>query len=756
MAQSLRQTIIYLFSLNELVSLCYDLGIDHERLPHDTKDKLVVGLIRTCQRTNRLPELQKELQLKRPGLPWEPLFTNLPKEEDPNDTDPVFPLRHLPPFNPNFTGRSDLLQWLANDQTSNDGNHMVSMRAICGLGGVGKSQLALAYAYNHLEAYDLVYWLSVEPESTVGSELATLGRALGLPVDDIADQQKIIQQVKAWLAGTSRRWLLLFDNADSIEPRALRPYLPGSGPGRVIIASRNCNWAGVVGREQVRSIDVFTSAEAVDFVQGRLPDEDPVAIAALAEELGYLPLALEHAVAFMETRASSAAAYRRLYQEKRQALWARAEPPDAYHATITTTWEMGFQHARQTPGASELLNLCCCLAPDSIPLTLIQQIREIELPHPQVAEPLLALLADELAFGDALLALSRYALLTHERDTICLHRLVQQVALDRMGAERRNAWVETAVALLAATWSFDQHDMSSWPACAALLPQMSAVAIVATQAGLESEQVAQINSDTGFYLNAFGEPTIARAYYERGLAIREAILSPDHLDTARSLNNLGALLKTMGELADARIYMERALAIREAVLGPDHPDTAITIDNLGTLLFSVGDLAAARPHFERALAIREAELGEDHPDTARSLNNLAFLLDSLGDFAGAKPHYERSLAINESKLGPDHPLTATSLNNLGYILRAMGDLAGARHRYERALAIRETVLGANHPDTASSLHNFAWLHHDEGAYQIAHDLLQRALAIREAKLGANHPKTVSSRESLAIIAQKLP
>lgn len=249
------------------------------------------------------------------------------------------------------------------------------MQTLSGLGGVGKSQLALAYAHAHKTAYDLVWWLPAEPEAALGAAMTALGRALGLPVDAIQDQQQIVQAVCTWLAGTAQRWLLIFDNADTIEPRQLRAYLPGGGRGHVLITSRSPHWQGVVGADRVLAVDLFTKDEAVAFLAERLrgaggrfaSGQEKAEAEAPAELLGRLPLALEHAAAYMETCRCSIAAYARLFSERRRALWARAQPPDAYHATITNTWEIAFRDARHTPGAADLLNLCCCLAPDNIP-----------------------------------------------------------------------------------------------------------------------------------------------------------------------------------------------------------------------------------------------------------------------------------------------------------------------------------------------------------------------------------------------------
>jgi tetratricopeptide (TPR) repeat protein len=656
---------------------------------------------------------------------------------------PTFPLDNLPAPNPHFVGRADHLQTITN-HFSPSPPLLVSRSplAITGLGGVGKSQLTLQFAHRERANYDLIWRLRVD--EALAEDFLALGRALRLPVDGI-EQPQAVQMVRNWLNSCPQRWLLLFDNADQTESGHLYPYLPANPHGRILITSRNPHWQA---RGKILRLDVFTPDEAAAFWTERLAQSQRLRqsdLTELAETLGRLPLAMEHAAAYMNSRQLDAAAYLELYRQRRQELWQRATPPDDYHATITTTWEIGFAQARQTPGAAGLLNLCCFLAPDDIPLDLL--VEEADA----LPEELAAVLRDPLARDDALTALERYSLLERTDGRLRLHRLVQEVARDRMGQEQARVWAEAAVGFLGKVYRFDQHDMSSWVICRQLLPHLSIAIEWAEQLGVMTNRAAFLNNEAGFYLQHYGALAAARPYYERALAIREKVLGPDHPDTAVSLNNLGNLLQAMGKLAAARPYYERALAIREKALGPDHHDTAQSLNNLGGLLQAMGELAAARPYYEGALAIREKALGPDHPDTAVSLNNLGALLASIGELAAARPYYERALAIREKALGPDHPDTAVSLNNLGNLLQVMGKLAAARPYYERALAIREKALGPDHPDTALSLNNLGALLQAMGELSTTRPYYERALAIQEKALGPDHPDTAVSLNNLAVL-----
>ncbi len=235
---------------------------------------------------------------------------------------------------------------------------------------------------------------------------------------------------------------------------------------------------------------------------------------------------------------------------------------------------------------------------------------------------------------------------------------------------------------------------------------------------------------------------------ERSLAIREKAFGPEHPDVATSLFNLAALHQAKNDFASAQPLHERALAMREKTLGPEHLDVAQSLAYLGGMLTS-SDQAQARVFIERALAIREKALGPEHKDVASSLHNLARLLYDMADYAGAEPLYERALAIREKTLGPEHAHVALSLDGLAGLFRAKGDYARAEPLYERALAIREKTLGPQHRMIATSLSNLGGLYWEQGEYTRAEAMHERALAILETSLGPDHPDVAACLSNLA-------
>ncbi|MBC8450035.1 MAG: tetratricopeptide repeat protein, partial [Chloroflexi bacterium] len=553
--------------------------------------------------------------------------------------------------NPNFTGRESLLAQLRAALMS--GQPAALTQAISGLGGVGKTQLAVEYAYRHAAEYDVVWWVRAEEPVTLAADYAGLAGKLGLPEQDAPDQRAVVEAVRRWL-GQNAGWLLVFDNAPG--PAEVRDYLPRGATGHVLVTSRHPSWRGVA---RPLSVQVMERAEAVDFLLKRTGQADEEAAAALAEALGDLPLALEQAGAYVEATERSLSDYLKLFHDHRLELLRRGIPSTDYPDTVATTWEISFQQVQQaSPAGADLLNLCAFLAPDDIPRELLSEGAQ------HLPQPLADAVADPLAFDEAVMALRCYSLVEVGADALSVHRMVQAVARDRLAEEARRTWAKAAASLVNSAFPFDSDDVRTWPECARLLPHALAAAGQAEALEVASEATGRLLNQVGTYLWGRAEFAGARAAFERALAIDEAVFGPDHPNVAIRVNNLGSVLKALGDLAGARAAFERALAIDEAIFGPDHPNVAIRVNNLGSVLKDLGDLAGARAAFERALAIDEAVFGPDHPEVATDINNLGAVLHDLGDLAGARVHYERALQIFREFLGEDHPRTVSVRKNL--------------------------------------------------------------------------------------------
>jgi tetratricopeptide (TPR) repeat protein len=524
---------------------------------------------------------------------------------------PIWNLPHL--RNPNFTGREDLLTRLRQALTS--GQPAALTQAIHGLGGVGKTQLAVEYAYRHAADYDLVWWVRAEEPAALAADYAALAGPLDLPEKDEPDQRLVVQAVRRWL-GQHDGWLLVFDNAR--RPEDLRPYLPPGGAGHVLVTSRNPHWRALASP---LTVQVMERTESVAFLLKRTGQTDEAAAGQLAAALGDLPLPLAQAGAYVSQTGTTFPAYLDLFQTRRTELWEKERPPLDYPATVATTWDLAFQQVqRASPAGADLLNLCAFLAPDDISQDLLRGGAQ------HLPPPLAEAVADPLRFDQAVAALLQYSLLERTGDALSIHRMVQAVARDRLAEEahrrfdgaHRRAWAEAAARLVIDAFPSgddEPQDVRNWPQCARLLPHALAAAGHAEALGVASEATGRLLNQAGTYLWGRAEFAQAKAAYERALATCEQSLGSEHPCVATAVNNLGGVLQALGDLAGARVALERALAIDEAAFGPHHSKVALRLWNLGTVLQEQGEIQSARKVYQRALATFEHFLGPNHPDT---------------------------------------------------------------------------------------------------------------------------------------------
>jgi tetratricopeptide (TPR) repeat protein len=646
-----------------------------------------------------------------------------------------------PARNLHFTGRSELLQTLRAQLTEHATGAVVQASAVHGLGGVGKTQLAIEYAHRYAADYDLVWWISAEQPPVIPGRLAALARRLGLP--EVASQEEQLQLLWEELS-RRERWLLVYDNATG--PHELAPYRPPAGGGHLLVTSRNPAWAAIATPLQV---DVLRREEAIAFLRARTGHDDPAG-EELAAALGDLPLALEQAAAYVEQTRTSLRDYLELFQERAGELLRLGEPTDYPH-TVATTWTLALGRLRaQAPAAEDLLAVCAYLAPDDIPRSLAAEHATV------LPDPLRQAVSDRLTFQRTLGALSRFGLVTVTKDSLAVHRLVQRAVREGLDQQARRRWAGVAVRLVSAAFPRDSDDeVQTWPASARLLPHALTATDHARRMAAEPDVTAHVLSKAGYYLWSRTELHQARPLVEAALAIREAQLEPDDPDVAQSLNDLGNVLRELGEFSAARQALERALTIREARHGSDHLDVAESLAGHGRVLWNLGELPAARTAHERALTIREARLGPDHPRVAQSLSNLGNVLRGLSELPAARRTLERALAIREARHGSDHLRVANTLSNLGFVLQDLGQLAAARDVHQRALAIRMRWLGSEHRDVAYSRNNLGAVLRDLGDLPTARTHLEAALAIFEAQLGPENPDVAMCLDNLGLVLADL-
>ena len=682
--------------------------------------------------------------------------------------------------NAHFTGRDEMLAAL--HQALCSGETAALTQAISGLGGVGKTTLALEYAYRYAGEYEGIWWIHAEEPATLARDYAELGPALGLP--DRADQRQLVREVRQ--AVSQRQGLLLvFDNA--ADPEVIRPYLPLGPRRRVVVTTRAAVWPNA----NVQEVQELSLEAAVQFLQERTEQTDLEAAGAIATQLGCLPLALEQAAAYVEACRTTLPSYARLLEEHGLKLLEQGDVHQ-YPASVGTTWNLAFEQVRSCcPVAADLLCLCAYLAPEAIHLP------ELAGAAQRLPSRLGAAVVDELARNEARAALLRFSLIRAEGPVISVHRLVQRVTRERLTEPQRDEWQGAALRTVAELFPDDSHDVRNWSgasrwlahaltvtsgrraeeldaqASGALLNKVAmhfysranyseaeplcrrALSIGEASPGPDHPQVAVRLNNLALLLKVTNRLGEAELLYRRALSVAEASYGADHPEVATDLNNLANLLQVTNRLGEAELLYRRALSIDEASYGVDHPEVATDLNNLAVLLHAAGRLDEAEPLCRRALSIDEVSCGPDHPDVARDLNNLAALLHATGRLDEAEPLYRRALSIDETSLGPDHPEVATRLNNLAKLLQATNRLSEAESLYRRALSIGEASLGPGHPKVATRLNNLAKLLQATNRPREAEPLLRRAVNVLEASLGPDHPRTAEVLDNLRALLQQL-
>ena len=601
---------------------------------------------------------------------------------------PVRPVRLLPrPVQ--LAGREALLADLRERFAADAGSPVVV--ALCGLGGVGKSSVALEYAHRFQHEYALVWQVSAEQPTTLTAELTELANLLGL--HELMDRGDPVLRLHAGLAARADRWLLVLDNV--IDPEAVRRVIPPAGNGRVLITTQYSPWP--IGQHV--DVPVLEPELAVSFLLTHTRDTDRTAALALAEELGLLPLALAQAGAYLETTGRSLGQYRQLLAAHRRDVLGRGQV-SGYDKRVATTWAVAFAELSQSaPAAAGLLRLLSCFAAEAIPVDrLLAGSRPAGIDD-QVAAVLAPLWSQPMALDDAVTALRRFSLISPVvRGTASVHRLVQAVTVDALSPEARDRWRAAAAAIIEGALPADRKDPSTWPVFAELLPHATA-ALSLDAAGM---------SRAASYLGYSGDYQGARRLWRQIHQAETSARGPEHPDTLTARANLAYWTGQAGDAAAARDQYATLLPIHERVLGPEHPDTLTARGNLADWTGQAGDAAAARDQYATLLPIHERVSGPEHPDTLTGHANLAYYTGAAGDAAAGRDQFAALLPTHERVSGPEHPDTLTTRANLAYWTGQAGDAAAARDQFAALLPISERVSGPEHPDTLTDRANLGY------------------------------------------------
>ncbi|MDZ8083014.1 MAG: tetratricopeptide repeat protein, partial [Nostoc sp. DcaGUA01] len=678
------------------------------------------------------------------------------------------------PRNPFFTARETVLQEMRNALLTH------KLAALSGLGGIGKTQTAIEYAYRYRHEYQAILWMRAASETELVSGFVRLAELFNLPVSQEKDESLVIAVVKQWLA-THNGWLLILDNADDIT--MLREFLPGAHQGYVLLTTR-AQATGIYQRIEIKkllpedgALLLLRRAKLIAEQAGLdgVSEEERILAETISREMDGLPLALDQAAAFIEETPSSLAEYLQLYREEAARLLAERGELAIDHPSVAITFSLAFEKVLQrNPTAGDLIWVCAFLAPDAIPEEIFTEgAAELGENLSRLAnKPLVQERRKKQTFFNKLFSFfklhtyfshttldfvkvmaeaGQFSLIYRNpaNKTLDIHRLVQEVLKAEMDEDSRRVWAERIVC--AVTQVFPNAEYANWRDCDRLLPHAKVAIDWIKQYQFESKTAALLFAKTGYYLNERGQYSEAEPLYEKALSLRQRLLGEEHPHIATSYNNLAGLYESQGRYSEAEPLYEKALSLRQRLLGKEHPHVAQSYNNLAGLYKSQGRYSEAEPLYEKALSLRQRLLGEEHPDVAQSYNNLALLYNSQGRYSEAEPLYEKALSLGQRLLGEEHPHIATSYNNLAGLYESQGRYSEAEPLYEKALSLRQRLLGKEHPHVAQSYNNLALLYNSQGRYNEAEPLYEKALSLRQRLLGKEHPHVAQSYNNLALL-----
>jgi hypothetical protein len=521
--------------------------------PIGATDALAAGL---RKHFNRMPpqlatyvsggQVEKLVNIAQAGIVLMPQALP-PKHEIPS-------IWHIPyRRNPFFTGRESVLEEVHRRLTTTKATALTQPQAISGLGGIGKTQIAVEYAYRFRNDYQYILWASAASRDTLLLDFVSLAGLLNLPEQQFPDQQNIIiAAVKHWLA-TCDSWLLILDNADDLT--IIYDFLPPGTHGHILITTRAQTAGTLANSIEIQEMDqqegmllLLRRARrlAPDALLDQASEEDRATAEAIVAAMAGLPLALDQAGAFIEETQCSLSDYLHLYRTRQaDVLQRRGSLETDYPDSVMTTWPLAFEKIQQgNPAAADLLRLFAFLDPDMIPENIITR-GAIEL-----GQKIQAIAAEPMKFNEALGVLRNYSLIRRNDDnTLTIHRLVQAVLRYQMDKNLRLRWAERAVRAI--YHASPKITYENWTQFQPYIAQALNCVVLIGQWDMTYPEAIQLLSNAGDYLMLSAQYEQAEPLFERALAICERVLGPDHPDTALSLTSLATLYMIRGKLLRA-------------------------------------------------------------------------------------------------------------------------------------------------------------------------------------------------------------
>ncbi|KAK3201035.1 hypothetical protein GRF29_213g764680 [Pseudopithomyces chartarum] len=704
-------------------------------------------------------------------------------------TRPREPFSTVPfPPDPDFVDRPEILVWVR-DKCAGPG----ARAGLVGLGGVGKSQLAIQYAHSIRDArpQTFVFWVHASTRARFEEAYQDIADWLQLPGRS-DPKANVLRLVRNWLQDEANgTWLLILDNVDDVDmfyPKqahasdrfgspstSLAEYVPQCRNGSILITSRNKDAAARLagGYPRIKGVTALSEHQALQLLRNKLHNEsDSEGAVQLLRTLGYLPLAITQAAAYINRHAPQVTIQNYLNKfhrsiKNRESLLNQdagdLRRDRSASSSVVATWQLTFKRVRkERRSAADLLLLMSFFNPQAIPEFALRSFDSGTKTRMRNVKDMFSVPQylknqhkgdGEKDFYDDIGMLQAYSLIstTAEKEMLKMHPLVQHCTIAWLSSARQ-AERFRVVFLDLMKKTFLSQKLGDWEKCKQLVPHIDTF-----DPGEPSDksfnQWVSLTIDIGELLYNRGKYNEAVMFYRRALEGREKELGIQHPDTLTRVSDLASVLLYQGKYDEAEKLNRRALEGREKELGIQHPHTLLSVSNLSVVLAHQGKYDEAEKLNQRALEGLEKELGIQHPYTLTSVGNLALVLAHQGKYDEAEKLNRRALEGREKELGVQHPGTLISVGNLALVLLYQGKYNETEQLNRRALEGREKELGIQHPHTLFSVNNLAVVLRAQGKYDEAEKLNRQALEGREKELGTQHPDTLLSVSSLAIVLE---
>ncbi|MGW6459438.1 FxSxx-COOH system tetratricopeptide repeat protein, partial [Streptomyces sp. NPDC055078] len=628
---------------------------------------------------------------------------------------------NVPQRNRNFTGREALLEQLRD--RLGGGITAVLPEALHGMGGVGKSQIAIEYVYLHSRDYRLIWWIPAEQENQIVQAFIELGEQMGLQAgSEISAVPAVLNALR--IGEPYSDWLLVFDNAE--DPKDVRKYFPSDGPGRILVTSRNSQWSSMASSLEV---NVFAREESIKLLRRRSPQLPDEAVDHLAAALGDLPLAVEQAAVWLAETGMPVQQYLELFERK----WAellQSDPPPDYEMPVAAAWNVSLERLREDrPDALQLLQVSAFFAPEPISWDLFSAVRGVNVP-----QALQAALDDPVKLGRAVREIGRYALarIDHRQSTIQLHRLVQRVLVEQMNAQEQAQMRHAAHQLLSNADPRNPQRAAHWPTYSALLPHIRASNAVEC----EEPWTRRLVLNEVWFLRERGDYAAALSLGERAATIWRERLGDDHQEVLSIDQQLAETLRQQGEDLSRAYDLQAGLVERfRNALGDSHEDTLQAQSFMATHHRNRGAFYRAKELDQRVYETTTREFGPDDPATLLSAHNYAVSLRLAGDAEQARALDQDTWQRRVEVLGSDHLYTLTTYNAYLLDLQEVGRYEESLEGYEQLAATLREQLGEDHWFTTQVTRNLSVTRRKKGDHEGAYELSSHGMSLVRKRFG---------------------